>query len=130
MSEKKSRRRFPRDFKIKIAEEYISGALSAQEIAEREGIPIAFIYRWKTFFEEQTKLDRLSDLESEGHSAEDARKIRDLEEELEAYKVKVAELTLHNDLLKKVHPSFQSERKSSGYVEIKRKLAPLKGRAK
>ena len=52
------------------------------------------------------------------------------EEELEAYKVKVAELTLHIDLLKKLQPNYQSEKRSSGYAETKRKLVRSKGRAK
>lgn len=130
MAQKKSRRSYPLEYKQKLVEEYLSGSSNAQEIAEREGILPGQIYRWKTQLEERAQLDRVDELEREGMSPAEARRFREMEEELEAYKAKVAELTLHNDLLKKLHPSFQSERKSSGYAEIKRKLGRSKGRAR
>jgi len=130
MSEKKNRRKFPLEYKRRLVEEYLSGQSSAHEIAEREDIATGFIYRWKTQLEEQEKMERIGELESSGSSPDDARRIREMEEELEAYKAKVAEQSLHIDLLKKLHPSFQSERKSSGFAEMKKKLVQSKRRAK
>lgn len=130
MAKKKSRRSYPLEYKQKLVEEYISGAANAQEIAEREGILPGQIYRWKTQLEERAKLDRVGELEREGMSPAEARRVREMEDELEAYKAKVAEQAMAIDLLKKLHPSFQSERRSSGYAEIKRKLGRSKGRAK
>jgi len=131
MSEKKSTRRsFSREFKKELVEEYLSGRSSADLIAEREGITVQFIYRWKTQLEQWNKKSRIDALEAGGMSLEEARRFRDMEEELEAYKTKVAELTLYNDLLKKLQPNYQSEKRLNGYAETKRKLARSKGRAK
>lgn len=130
MGQKSNRRKFPLEYKQKVVEEFLSGVLSAQQIAEREGITSGQVYRWKTQLEERGKLKRLGELESQGMSPAEARRFREMEEELEAYKAKVAEQALAIDLLKKLHPSFQSERRSSGYAEIKRKLDRSKGRAR
>lgn len=130
MSEKKSRKKYSRELKRELVEEFVSGRSTAESIAEREGITAQFIYRWKTQVEEWGKKSRLKDLEADGMSPEDARRFRDLEEELEAYKGKVAELMLYNDLLKKLQPNYLSEKRSSGYAETKRKLDRSKGRAK
>ena len=129
MSEKKPRRRFPRELKRKLVNEYLSGE-SAQTIGEREGIPAQFLYRWKTQIEEDAKKERIGELEASGMSYEEAQRFRDMEEELAAYKEKVAEQALHIDLLKKLQPNYQSEKKSNGYSEIKRKLARSKRRSK
>lgn len=128
---KKERKHFELEYKRRIVQEYLSGNVSAAEIAEREGLEAQSIYRWKGQLEALAKVERVEAIQQEqGCSLEDARKIRELEEELEAYKLKVAELTLHNDLLKKLHPSFQSEKRSSGFIEIRNTLARSKRRPK
>lgn len=128
---KKERKHFELDYKRRIVQEYLSGNVSAAEIAAREGLEAQSIYRWKGHLEALAKVERVEAIQQEqGCSLEDARKIRELEEELEAYKLKVAELTLHNDLLKKLHPSFQSEKRSSGFIEIRNTLARSKRRPK
>ncbi len=101
-----------------------------EEIAAREGIGSGTVYRWKTQLEERAKSDRIEDLEIAGSSPEQARRILELEEEIGAYQAKVAEQALHIDLLKKLDPNYQSEKRLSGYVETKRKLARSKRRAK
>ena len=127
----KQRRKFDLRYKRKIVKEYLSEDASAAEIAEREDIEKGCIYRWKTQLEGRAKMERIEAIqEEEGCSPEQARKIRELEEELAAYKLKVAELTLHNDLLKKLHPNFQSEKRSSGYIETRNALARSKRRPK
>ncbi len=130
MSEKKSRRSFSKKFKRELVEEFVSGRSSAEAIASREGITAQFIYRWKTQVEQWDKNQRIETLEADGMSSEDARRFRDMEEELEAYKAKVAEQMLHIDLLKKLQPNYLSEKRSTGYAETKRKLDRSKGRAK
>ena len=130
MSDRKTRRKFSKEFKRELVEEYLSGRTSAEAIAEREGITAQFIYRWKTQVEQWDRKTRVETLESEGMSPEDARRMREMEEELADYKQKVAELTIWNDLLKKLHPNSQSEKKSSGYSELKRQVERSKKRAK
>tara|TARA_Y100000590_G_C15524284_1_gene940611 strand:+ start:101 stop:496 length:396 start_codon:yes stop_codon:yes gene_type:complete len=127
---RKTRKSYSKEYKREIVEEYLSGRTEAAEIAAREGLNLQFIYRWKTQIEEWEKKERIGVLESEGMSPEDARKVRDLEEELEAYKAKVAEQALHIDLLKKLQPDYLSEKRSNGYAETKRKLARSKKGAK
>lgn len=124
----KSRRKFDLEFKRRIIQEYLSGARSAREIAIAEGLDIGQIYNWKTQLENRAKADRIEEIQSsESVSFEQARKIRELEEEVEAYQKKVAQLTLENDLLKKLHPNLASEKRSSGYVAMRRQLDLGKG---
>lgn len=128
---KKSRKRFDLEYKRRIVQEYLSGTRSARDIAEAEGLDVGQIYNWKTQLENRAKVDRIEEIQStEGVSFEQARKIRELEEELEAYQKKVAQLTLENDLLKKLHPNLASEKRSNGYVAMRRQLDPGKGRSK
>ena len=103
---------------------------SAQEIAVREGITTQFLYRWKTQLEQWKKKGRVRDLESSGSSREDALRIREMEEELAAYRAKVAEQAIYIDLFKKLQPNYQSEKRLSGYAELKKKVEQFKRRAK
>lgn len=63
-------------------------------------------------------------------SIDQARRIRELEEELAATQQKLAQTVLENDLLKKLQPNSPFASVSSGYVDTKRLLARSKGRAK
>jgi transposase-like protein len=127
----KSRRKFNLEYKRRIVEEYLSGSRSAKEIAEAEALETGQIYNWKVQLEHRAKRERIEEIQStEGVSAEEARRIRELEEEVEAYQKKVAQLSLENDLLKKIHPNLASEKKSNGYVAMKRRLALGKRRGK
>lgn len=63
-------------------------------------------------------------------SPDEARRMQELEEELEAYKRKVAEQSVVIDLLKKLHPNYQSEKRSSGFIETKRRLGQKRGQRK
>jgi transposase-like protein len=127
----KERKQFELEYKRKVIEEYLTGNSTAQEIAVREGIDAQNIYRWKSQLESRAKVERIEAIQTEqGCSLEDARKIRELEEELLAYKAKVAEQAMMIDLLKKLQPNYQSEKKSSGFIEIKRELDRSKRRPK
>lgn len=129
MSQK--RNRYDLEYKRKIVQEYLSGTRTAQQIAEAEDLERGQIYKWKVQLENRARLERIDTIQDESHcSYEQARRIRDLEEELEAYQKKLAQLTLENDLLKKLHPNLAHTRKSSGYLEIKNALVRSKGRAK
>jgi hypothetical protein len=63
-------------------------------------------------------------------SIDQARRIRELEEELAATQQKLAQSVLEVDLLKKSLPSSLFASVSSGYVDTKRLLARSRGRAK
>jgi hypothetical protein len=61
---------------------------------------------------------------------EQARRIRELEEELAATQEKLAQMVLENELLKKLQPNSPLAKRSSGYIETKQLLARSRGRAK
>lgn len=128
---RESRRKFDEEYKKQIVQEYLAGNRSAAEIAQAEGLVTGQIYRWKTQLENRQREERIEEIQTEHHaSPEQARRIRDLEEEQEAYKAKIAEQAIEIDLLKKLHPSLAFEKRSSGYIEIKRRLGQRNGRVK
>ena len=127
---KKSRKRYDLEYKRKVVSEYIAGPKTAGEIAKSEGLEAAQIYTWKTQLEQRDRLDKIESLVDGQTSFEQARKIVELEEELEAYKIKNAELAMMNDLLKKTFPNSLYAKKSSGYIDIKRRLNRKERRAK
>lgn len=127
---KKTRKSYDLEYKKRVVSEYLAGTTSAEEIARREGLERFQIYSWKSQLERRGKTERFEELTSQGSSPEDVRRVMELEEEIEAYKAKVAEQALMIDLLKKVHPSFQSEKKSSGYAELRQRVFPFKRRLK
>lgn len=126
----KYKRSYSIEFKTKIVAEYIEGKATCKEIADREGIATAQIYHWKSELEAYNKKQAIVALEEKGYSPEQARRIRELEEEIDEYKKKVAELSLHNDLLKKLHPNFQQLKNANGLIEIKKLLERSNGPAK
>jgi transposase-like protein len=127
---KRSRKHYDFEYKKRIVQEFLTGR-SANEIAEAEGLVSAQIYKWKSQLENRKRLERIEEIQAEeGVSLEQARKIRELEEELAAAKEKIADLTMVNDLLKKIQPSSRSEKRSSGYIETKRSLGLKRGPVK
>jgi transposase-like protein len=127
----KSRKNYDLDYKRRIVQEYLRGEITSKALAEREGIERGQIYNWKTQLEVRAKYARIEEIaDTEGVSLDQARQIRELEEELEASQKKIAQLVLENDLLKKIQPSSVFARKSSGYIETKQLLDRSKGRRK
>ena len=127
----KSRKSYDLEYKRRIVQEYLRGEITAKALADREGIERGQIYNWKTQLEERAKYARIEEIaDTEGVSLDQARQIRELEEELEARQKKIAQLVLENDLLKKIQPSSVFARKSSGYIETKQLLDRSKGRRK
>ena len=128
---KKSRKSYELDYKRQIVGEYVSGRASAEAIAKREGLVRGQIYKWRVQLDQQQREERIETIaESEGVSIDQARRIRELEEELAATQQKLAQSVLENDLLKKTLPSSLFASVSSGYVDTKRLLARSKGRVK
>lgn len=102
---RRPKRFFSDEVKRQAVDEYVSGRKSAAEIAAELGVVQGLLYKWRVQLDEKAKGARFEELEAEGHSAQDARRIRDLEAEIDEYKKKLAEQILINDLLKKLQPS-------------------------
>jgi transposase-like protein len=130
-SSKKSKKHYDLEYKRRIVQEYLQGEITTNALAAREGLDRGQIYRWKVQLEVRARDARIEEIaDSEGVSLEQARKIRELEEELEASQKKIAQLVLENDLLKKIQPGSPFARRSSGYIETKQLLARSRGRQK
>ena len=128
---KKPHRHHDLDYKRRIVQEYLQGDIKSAALAEREGLDRAQIYKWKIQLDNRQRNERIDAIaEEEGVPLDQARKIRELEEELEATQRKLAQVVLECDLLKKIQPNSPFARKSSGYIETKQLLARSKGRAK
>ena len=128
---KKNRQQYDLDYKRRIVTEYLSGATSADDLAQREGLVRGQIYKWRVQLDRRARTERIEVIaETEGASLEQARRIRELEEELAATQQKLAQTMLEVDLLKKLQPHSPFAKKSSGYIEMRQLLARSKGRAK
>ena len=126
---KKNRRKFSLEYKEKIVSEYLQG-VSVKELSTREGVEPGQIYSWKSQLERAKRDEHFSELLEAGHSESQARRIMELEDELSAAKAKIADQALAIDLLKKIHPSYQCEKKSSSYSALKKKVTKSKGHVK
>lgn len=129
---KKTRKKFTEEEKTKAVADYISGARTAQTIANELGTDIQAIYRWRAIHDEQKKGLRLSELQAEGSSQELAERIIRLQDEVAAYQKKVAEQVVMLDLLKKLQTSgdFQPESELSGLIATTKKSDQKKKRVK
>ena len=127
---KKDRQPYDLDYKRRIVQEYLNGTM-AEDLARREGLVRGQIYKWRVQLDRRNRMARIETIaETEGVSIEQARRIRELEEELAATREKLAQTVLENDLLKKLQPNSPFARKSSGYIETKQLLARSRGRAR
>ncbi len=99
---KKPRRKFTDEKKKEILESYISGAKTVSELAHENDISTGLIYQWKSDQNVKDKNNRIEELTEAGATRAMAMKIQQQEAEIEAYQKKVAELTVINDLLKKL----------------------------
>ena len=128
---KKQRQHYELDYKRRIVQEYLAGVVSAEELARREGLERGQIYKWRVQLERRERLSRIETIaETEGVSIEQARRIRELEEELAATQQRLAQTLLECDLLKKLQPNSPFVSASSGYIDTKRLLVRSRGRAK
>lgn len=122
---KKTRRKFSESTKKGAVDAYRSGTKSAQQIASELNVEVQAIYRWKTTLEEKAKGNRIEELLDGGMSTEVANRMLLMEAEIEAYQKKVAELTIINDLLKKLRSQgpLPPESELSGLIATTLKLA-------
>jgi transposase-like protein len=128
---KKSRTNYDLEYKRRIVQEYLSGAISARALAEREGLERDQVYKWRVQLDQRARSERIGAIaQEEGVSLEQARRIRELEEELAETQKKLAQTVLENDLLKKLQPNSPFAKRSSGYIETKQLLARSRGPAK
>jgi transposase-like protein len=128
---KNQRQHYELDYKRRIVQEYLAGVVPAQELAKREGLDRGQIYKWRVQLERRDRLSRIETIaETEGVSLEQARRIRELEEELAATQQRLAQTLLECDLLKKLQPNSPFANASSGYIDTKRLLVRSRGRAK
>lgn len=125
---KKTRKKFSQEIKDKAVDEYLAGDKTANEIAAELQTDVQNVYRWKTLRDENAKGVRIEELMTEGNSKAMAEKLLEKELEIEAYKKKVAELTVINDLLKKLpgNENFQQENELLGLIKTTNKSARRK----
>ena len=129
---RKPRRKFTDEQKQNAVAEHLSGAKPAEQIARENDVEVGVIYKWKAQLDASAKGQRVEELESQGMPSQMARKMLQMEAEIEEYQKKVAELTIINDLLKKLQTSPPSVRESelTGLIETTRRLARAKKPAK
>jgi transposase len=96
------------DFKQQLILEIYSGIISVSQAAREHNISPSLIDRWRTQIHNGTMRPHKTKLEKQ------------LEKELEQYKIKVAELTMANDFLKKLQNSTHMK-KSNGYIVTPKK---------
>lgn len=105
--------------------------MSAEQAGAESGVTAGIVYKWRVQLAEKARGHRIEELESQGHNPSDVRRIMELEEEMAAYKEKLPEAMVHNDILKKLHgPLYPQLKNASSYEEIKRILDQSKRRAK
>jgi len=100
----KKYRYFPLEYKQRIVHEIEAGQRTRAAIAREEHLSSSLIDRWQKQILEGTMVDHPSARE------------RQLERELDRYKKKVGELTLENDLLKKIEEFSARTRRSNGLI--------------
>lgn len=134
-SPKKPKKHYDLEYKRRIVQEYLQGGIKSAVLAEREGIERGQIYKWKIQLDNLDRAGHIEEIaDAQGISLDQARRIRELEEELEATQKKLAKQVVYNELLeelvKKTDPNSAYAKKSSSYADIKLALARSKGRAK
>jgi transposase-like protein len=110
----KKYRCYPLEFKQRIVQEIESGQRSVAAVAREEKIASSLIDRWRKQVQAGTMVNHPSTRE------------RQLEKELDRYKKKVGELTLENDLLKKIDEYFRNTKRSNGYIVTGRSMESRK----
>jgi transposase-like protein len=118
-------KKFTKEMRDRAVQDYVSGAKTVAEICDELATVPQTIYRWKAAHSEKQKGIRLEEIISDGNSLEQAKKIQLLELQIDAYKIKLAEQMLINDLLKKLpgNESFRPESELNGLIETTSKLA-------
>ena len=114
----KKYRSFSSEFKKQLVDEIESGTTTLSQAARTHQISPSLIGRWKKQILEGTFRDKPTPRE------------RELEKEVDYYKIKVAELTREKDLLKKINEYSQSLRRLNGSVVTGKNMGQSKRDAK
>jgi transposase-like protein len=119
MKEIREINKYSKEEKLKILKEIESGKLSLKEAARRYSMTPSGISYWKIHFGMRRPYGkreraRYADLLPAGSI--DSHRIRDLEYQLGELKLKVADLYLENDLLKKLSSFVQTKRKQDSSI--------------
>lgn len=123
----KPRRSFTLSEKQKAVADYQAGKKTAKQIAtEFNSSDKNLVHRWKYELETRNQGKRVEELKSNGHAADAAKRIRELEAEVLEYQKIVAEQAVILDLLKKHRTQRNSvfEKRSSGLTDIIKELDP------
>ncbi len=113
------RRKFEPEFKLRIAQQVLSGENTQNALAREYGIAPCVIRHWVKKIEDGEML-------SSGPSMQERR----LQEENRQLKEKLAELYMQVELLKKIPSFVQSQRSARSSVVTSSNLARLRGDAK
>ena len=100
----KKYRQYSKEFKRALTAQIDSGAVTKAAASRENNISPSLIERWQQQIHEGRMQSRPTARE------------RRLERELDRYKKKVGELTIQNELLKKLNETCASTRRSNGYV--------------
>lgn len=120
---RKTKRNFTEQTKRQAVQDYVSGKKSAQEVADELAVRPDQIYKWRVAMDEETKGQRVAELEAQGASHELAKLLVQKDEEIAAYQKKVGEQAVIIDLLKKLQTpsSYQRESELSGWIATTKK---------
>lgn len=113
-----ARRRFEVGFKRQVVEEIETGLMTTAEAARKYEVSQGVIDRWKAKYHDGTLVEKPSTEEKK------------LRAENERLKLKVADLTMQVDLLKKVEDYARRQRSANTSVITSRNLAVFRGGAK
>jgi transposase-like protein len=129
---RKPRRTFSDEQKKNAVDDYVSGRKTAGQVAKENEVPVGVIYRWRVQMDERVKTDRIDELENKGATSQMARKILELEAEMEEYQKKVAQQSVIIDLLKKLQTprSLQPGSELTGLLDTMKKSGRSKKRVK
>ncbi len=98
-SPKKPRKQYGLEYKRRIVQEYLQGGIKSADLARREGIDRGEIYKWKTQLENLARRERVEEPVEDGASVEQARRIRELEEQHQATQQRLAQSVVEKELL-------------------------------
>ena len=125
---KRQRRTFTEEQKRQAVDDFVSGRKTAAQVAADLAVGMTQIYKWKTSLEENAAQEGAES----GSRPEDLKRIRDLEKQLNEYKLMLAEKTLIEELLKKRLRSTTSQQwnELTGLIETVERLGQKRGRVK
>lgn len=121
----KKKKQYSIDIKKQAVADYVSDHKSITQVASEHGVTPSHVYKWKIQLDEKAKGVRIKDLEAQGLSTQAARKILQLEAEIEEYQKKVAQQAVIIDLLKKLQTPASSppESELTGLIDTTKRLA-------